>query len=73
MIKGLAEKVVRFIPIDSYDDLFNALRKNPKLTGSTLAIISELESFKQGITEIVQSFIHRFRQITNELNYSIQE
>ena len=74
-IKGLAEKTIRFIPIDSYDDLFifNALRQSLKQTGSTLALKSKLESCKQGITETVRNFSLRFRQITNKLNYSIQK
>ena len=71
-VKGLAEKAIRFIPIDSYEDLFNALRQNLKQTGSILTFRSKLESCKQGQTETVQNFSLHFRQITNELNYCIQ-
>ena len=45
-VKGLAEKAIRFISIDSYEDLFNALRQNLKQTGSILTLRSKLESCK---------------------------
>ena len=60
------------MPIDYYEDLFNALRENLKETGSVLTLRSKLESCTQGQTETVQNFYLRFRQITNKLNYCIQ-
>ena len=43
-----------------------------KQAGSSQAMKSKLSSCKQGLTESVQNFTLRFRQITNELNYIIQ-
>ena len=71
-IQGIAEKATRYSQINSYEDLYESLRQNIKQSGSALALKSKLESCKQGITETVQNFTLRFRQITNELNYVIQ-
>ena len=71
-ITGFAERAIRYIPINSYEDLFDALRQNLKQSNSILALKSKLESCKQGATETVQNFTLRFRQIINEINYVIQ-
>ena len=71
-IQGLAEKAIRFQQINSYDDLYEALRQNLRQTSSILAFMSKVESCKQGLTETVQNFTLRFRQIVNEINYAVQ-
>ena len=71
-IIGNAEKAIRYIPINSYEDLFIALRQNLKQTNSLVSLKSKLESCKQGMTETVQNFTLRFRQITNEIYYLVQ-
>ena len=58
--------------INSYDDLFSALRQNLRQTNSLISLKSELASCKQGLNETVQNFTLRFRQITNEINYLVQ-
>ena len=55
-IQGSAEKAIRYQQINSYDDLYEALRKNLRQTSSILALKSKLESCKQGLTETVQNF-----------------
>lgn len=67
-----AKNAIRFIQIDSYEELFDALRQNLKQTTSMLALKSRLESCKQGATETVQNYSSRFRQIMNEILYSAQ-
>lgn len=67
-----AKNVIRFIQIDTYEELFDALRQNLKQTTSILALKSKLESCKQGATETVQNYSSRFRQIMNEILYSAQ-
>ena len=71
-IQGLAEKAIRYQQINSYDDLYEALRQNLEQNSAILALKSKLESCKQGLTETVQNFTLRFRQIVNEINYAIQ-
>ena len=71
-ITGFAERVIRYIQINSYEDLFEALRQNLKQSNPLLALKSKLESCKQGATESVQNFTLRFRQIVNEINYAVQ-
>ena len=71
-ITGFAEKSIRYLQINSYEDLYDALRQNFKSSNSILALKSKLESCKQGATECVQHFTVRFRQIINEINYAVQ-
>ena len=66
------KNTIRFININSYDDLYDALRQNLKQKNSILALKSKVESCKQGMTETVQNFITRYRQILNEINYATQ-
>ena len=71
-IRLSAKNAIRFININSYDDLYDALRQNLKQTNSILALKSKLETCKQGMTETIQNFTTRFRQILNEMNYASQ-
>ena len=71
-ITGFAEKSIRYLQINLYEDLYDALRQNLKSSNSILALKSKLESWKQGGTECVQNFTVRFRQIINETNYAVQ-
>ena len=71
-ITGNAEKAIRYTTINTYNDLFEALRQNLKQTGSVLSIKSRMESCEQGPTESVQTFFLRFKQISNEFNYAVQ-
>ena len=67
-----AEKAIRYIPIDDYESLYDALRTNVKQTASVSALRSKLDTCRQGPTESVQSFSTRYRQIFNELKYAVQ-
>ena len=71
-ITGFAGKSIRYLEINSYKDLYDALRQNLKSSNSILAFKSKLESCKQGATECVQNFTVRIRQIINEINYAVQ-
>ena len=71
-ITGIAERVIRYIQIDSYEDLFEAVRQNLKQSNLLLALKSKLESCKQGATESVQNFTLRFRHMRFKLNILIQ-
>ena len=71
-ITGFAEKLIRYLQINSYEDLYDALRQNFKSSNSILALKSKLESCKQGATESVQNFSLRFRQIINEIKHAVQ-
>ena len=71
-ITHVAEKAIRYMQINSYEDLYAALRQNLRQTSSLISLKSKLESCKQGLTETVQNFTTRFRQITNEINYLVQ-
>lgn len=71
-INGNADKAIRYTPINTFNDLYEALRQNLKQTGSILSIKSKIESCKQGSNETVQNFSLRFKQILNELNYAVQ-
>ena len=71
-IQGAAEKALRYIQINSYEDLFSSLHLNIKQTGLILALKSRLESCKQGQMETVQNFGIRFKLLVNELRYAIQ-
>ena len=65
-------KLIFNMQIKSYEDLYAALRQNLRQTSSLISLKSKLESCKQGLTETVQNFTTRFRQITNEINYLVQ-
>ena len=54
-ITGFAEKSIRYLQINSYEDLYDALRQNLKSSNSILALKSKLESCKQGAIECVQA------------------
>ena len=71
-ITGNAERAIRYLQINSYQDLYNALRQNLSQVGSASALRSKLEGCKQGLTETVQNFNLRFRQTVNELKYVVQ-
>jgi Zinc knuckle./Retrotransposon gag protein. len=71
-ITGNAEKAIRYTQIDSYEDLYETLRRNLTQVGSVSSLRSRLESCKQGLTETVQNFNVRFRQLVNELKYAVQ-
>lgn len=71
-ITGNADKAIRYTPINTFNDLYEALRQNLKQTGSILSIKSKMESCKQGPNETIQNFSLRFKQILNELNYAVQ-
>ena len=59
--------------MNSYLDLYDALRQNLKSSNSIETLKLKLESCKQGATESVQNFTLRFRQIIiNEINNAIQ-
>lgn len=71
-ITGNAERAIRYTQIDSYEDLYEILRRNLTQAGSVSSLRSKLESCRQGIKETVQNFNVRFRQLVNELKYAVQ-
>ena len=71
-ITGNAERAIRYTQIDGYEDLYETLRRNLVQTGSVSSIRSRLENCRQGLTETIQNFNVRFRQLVNELKYAVQ-
>ena len=71
-ITHAAAKAIGYMQINSYEDLYAALRQNLRQTSSLISLKSKLESCKQSSTETVLNFTTRFRQITNEINYLVQ-
>lgn len=71
-IADQAERSIRHLAINSYEELYENLRLHvsPPVTISNAR--SKLHNIKQGFTETVQSFNLRYRQQLNELRYAIQ-
>ncbi|XP_043474855.1 uncharacterized protein LOC122506621 [Leptopilina heterotoma] len=71
-ITGNAERAIRYLDLDSYAKLFNALRANLTQIGSVSMLRSKLLNCKQNLTEDIQSFNNKYRKICHELKYAIQ-
>lgn len=71
-IEGEAEKSIRFLSIQDYDDLFKALRTNFGTTGSLETHRTKLSQVIQGAGESTQNFNARFNQRMHELLYAVQ-
>lgn len=67
-----AEKCIRYTQINDFETLYETLRSNLKQMGSVSALRSKLDSCKQGMTETIQNYNIRFRQVVNELKYAVQ-
>ena len=76
MVKRITEnaKRIRFLEIENYKDLYNALRriKNIAIPSTVSNCRDRLRNIRQGSTESVQSYNLRFRQQLNELVYPLQ-
>lgn len=67
-----AERAIRFIPINNYEDLYVAVRQNVGSVSSVELTRSKLNSTKQHPHESVQVYSNLFRQRLNELRYAVQ-
>ena len=69
-----AKRSIRFLEIENYEDLYNALRriKNIAIPSTVSNCRDRLRNIRQGSTESVQSYNLRFRQQLNELVYALQ-
>ena len=67
-----AERSIRHLSINSYDELYDALRKHVAPATTVGNARSKLKDIKQGNTESVHSYNLRFRQQYSELRYTIQ-
>ena len=67
-----AERTLRYIDINSYEQLYAALRENLNTTYTPSVNKKLLGEVKQGISETVKSCNIRFRKALNDLKYSIQ-
>ena len=67
-----AKRAVRFTSINTYEELYEALRHNLGTNSSVDLARSRLENIKQQNTENVQSYNQRLRQYLNELQYALQ-
>ena len=67
-----AKRSIRYIDIDSYEELYAALRQNVSIPSTVSNCRSRLQQIKQGNTETIQSYNLRFRQQLNELMYAVQ-
>ena len=63
--------IILFI-VNTYEDLYEALRHNLSTNNSVDLAWSRLENIKQQTTENVKSYNRRFRQYLNELQYALQ-
>ncbi|XP_076396675.1 uncharacterized protein LOC143265905 [Megachile rotundata] len=71
-ITDQAERAIRYLRIDSYEDLFEALRTYVTSPNTVNGSRTRLQNTRQGQTESVVNFNIRFRQALNELKYAIQ-
>ena len=62
-----AERSIRYTKIDTYSELFEALRTQVSILVTVNGCRDRLRSTKQGPTESVQAFSNRFRQSHSEL------
>ena len=67
-----AKRSIRFLEIETYEDLYNALRQNIATPSTVSNCRDRLRNTKQGPTENVQSYNLRFRRQLNELVYALQ-
>ena len=67
-----AKRSIRFLEIENYEDLYNALRQNIVIPSTVSNCRDRLRNIREGSTENVQSYNLRFRQQLNELVYPLQ-
>ena len=67
-----AKRSIRFLEIENYEDLYDALRQNIAIPSTVSNCRDRLRNIRQGSTESVQSYNLRFRQQLNELVYALQ-
>ncbi|XP_043263113.1 uncharacterized protein LOC122403580 [Colletes gigas] len=67
-----AKRSIRFCRIQTYDELYEALRTQVSLPVTVSGSRNKMQTIKQGITENVQSYTARFKQAMSELEYAIQ-
>lgn len=71
-IVGEAERSIRHVIIDTYDDLYRALREYVSINITSNSARDKLQRTKQGNSESVHSYAKRFRHQLNELIYALQ-
>lgn len=71
-IEGDAEKAIRFLNIETFDELFETLRSNFGAMGSLETHRTKLAQVIQGNIEPTQNYNIRFNQKRNELLYAVQ-
>lgn len=70
-IVGNAAQGIRNIRIESYTDLFGALRQNVAAQVTSDEYAEQIKELRQGRDESVQSFNIRFLRVLNKLTYAI--
>lgn len=71
-ITDQAERAIRYLRIDTYEQLYEALRTYVTSPNTVNSSRNKLQNTRQGQMESVMSFNLRFRQSLNELKYAIQ-
>lgn len=67
-----AERSIRHLDIETYAELYNALRQFVSIPTTADSARDRLRQVRQGVTESVHSYIIRFRKLLNELTYALQ-
>ncbi|CAK9832683.1 hypothetical protein ANTRET_LOCUS9475 [Anthophora retusa] len=67
-----AKRSIRYTNINTFEELYDTLRKNVATPSTVGNCRARLQTIKQGGTESVQSYNLRFRQQLNELIYAVQ-
>ncbi|XP_076301569.1 uncharacterized protein LOC143219512 [Lasioglossum baleicum] len=67
-----AERSIRHLEIETYEELFEALRQFVSIPTTADSARDRLRQVRQGATESVHSYIIRFRKLMNELTYALQ-
>lgn len=70
-IVGKAAQSIRNLNLETYGELYEALRSNVATQASSDEYQEQLREVKQGLTESVQSYNIRFRRVLNKLTYAI--
>lgn len=71
-IIGEAERSIRHMEIESYEDLFESLRKFVSVSITFNGARDKLQRTRQNFNESVHSYVKRFRHNFNELIYALQ-
>lgn len=67
-----AKRSIRYTTINTFEELYETLRRNVSIPNTVSSCRNKLQQLKQGATETIQSYNLRFRQQLNELIYAVQ-